>query len=85
MHLFIFICLFFLRYLFNCQNWLSTSDGDGKICRELPAIDPDQIKKVKFRPGAKNLKDQYLLETEGLILFFMSILLFYLQTYFTIF
>lgn len=53
------------RYLFNCQDWLSKNEGDGKIERELPAIDPLQLKKVKFRHGVHNLKDQFLLETEG--------------------
>ena len=52
-------------YLFNCQNWLSTKEGDGKISRELPAIDPAQLKRVKFRQGANSLKDQFMLETEG--------------------
>lgn len=52
-------------YLFNCQNWLSTNEGDGKISRELPAIDPAQLKRVKFRQGANSLKDQFMLETEG--------------------
>lgn len=52
-------------YLFNCQNWLSTEDGDGKISRELPALDLAQAKKVSFRPGVNNLRDQILLETEG--------------------
>jgi hypothetical protein len=47
---------------------LSKKEGDGKIERELPAIDPQQLKKVKFRQGAHSLKDQFLLETEGLIL-----------------
>ena len=28
----------------------------------------EQIKKVKFRQGVKNLKDQFLLETEGISL-----------------
>ena len=54
-------------YLFNCQNWLSTKEGDGKISRELPAIDPAQLKRVKFRQGANSLKDQFMLETEGRI------------------
>lgn len=54
-------------FLFNCQNWLSKNDGDGKIMRELPAIDPAELKRVKFRSGANSLKDQFLLETEGLI------------------
>jgi hypothetical protein len=52
-------------YLFNCQNWLAKNEGDGKITRELPAIDPEMLKKVKFRAGTKELKDQILLETEG--------------------
>lgn len=52
-------------YLFNCQNWLAKNEGDGKITRELVAIDPDMLKRVKFRPGARELKDQILLETEG--------------------
>lgn len=55
----------YLRYLFNCQDWLSKNEGDGRIERELLAIDPQQLKKVHFRQGAKNLKDQFLLETEG--------------------
>lgn len=54
-------------YLFNCQNWLSKNEGDGKITRELPAIDPEMLRRVKFRDGAKELKDQILLETEGLL------------------
>ena len=53
-------------YLFNCQNWLSKNEGDGKISRELPAIDPAQLKRVKFRQGANNIKEQFLLETEGM-------------------
>lgn len=53
------------RYLFNCQDWLSKKEGDGKIERELPAIDPTQLKKVKFRQGANSIKDQFMLETEG--------------------
>ena len=57
-------------YLFNCQNWLSTKEGDGKISRELPAIDPAQLRRVKFRQGANSLKDQFLLETEGIFNFF---------------
>ena len=52
-------------YLFNCQNWMAKNEGDGKITRELPAIDPDMLRRVKFRDGAKELKDQILLETEG--------------------
>ncbi len=52
-------------YLFNCQNWLSRNDGDGKISRELPAIDPSMLKRVQFRQGVNNLKDQFLLESEG--------------------
>lgn len=56
-------------YLFNCQNWLAKNEGDGKITRELVAIDPDMLKRVKFRAGAKELKDQILLETEGNSLF----------------
>jgi len=52
-------------YLFNCQNWFAKNEGDGKITRELPAIDPEMLRRVKFRDGAKELKDQILLETEG--------------------
>lgn len=39
----------------------------------MPAIDPEQIKRVKFRQGAKNLKDQFLLETEGITLVFNNL------------
>ena len=55
------------RYLFNCEKWLATSKDDGKICRELPALDLAQSKHVKFREGVKGLKDQIALETEGII------------------
>ena len=44
---------------------MAKNEGDGKITRELVAIDPDMLKRVKFRPGARELKDQILLETEG--------------------
>ncbi len=54
-------------FLFNCQNWLAKNQGDGKISRELPAIDPNMLKHVKFRAGTKDLKDQFLLETEGIL------------------
>lgn len=54
-------------YLFNCQNWLSKNDSDGKIMREIPAIDPIQLKRVKFRSRDINLKDQFLLESEGIL------------------
>ncbi len=51
--------------MFNCESWLATGKGDGKISRELPALDLAQAKHVKFRDGVKNLKDQIGLETEG--------------------
>jgi hypothetical protein len=51
--------------LFNCQKWLATDKEDGKISRELPALDLAQSKHVTFRPGVKNLKEQILLESEG--------------------
>lgn len=59
-------------YLFNCQNWLSENEGDGKISRELPAIDPAQLKRVKFRQGASSLKDQFMLESEGIKKFYKN-------------
>lgn len=68
-------------YLFNCQNWLSKNEGDGKITRELPAIDPEMLRRVKFRDGAKDLKDQILLETEGLACFCLLLLLTFLDLY----
>ena len=44
---------------------MAKNEGDGKTARELLAIDPTMLKHVKFRPGTKDLKDQFLLETEG--------------------
>ena len=44
---------------------MAKNQGDGSIMRELPAIDPNMLKRVKFRQGTKELKDQILLETEG--------------------
>ena len=44
---------------------MAKNQGDGSITRELPAIDPNMLKRVKFRQGTKELKDQILLETEG--------------------
>ncbi len=51
--------------MFNCQKWLATDKEDGKISRELPALDLAQSKLVTFRPDVKNLKEQILLESEA--------------------
>jgi len=34
------------RYVFPCQQWLSTSKGDGQIARELVPYDPSRKKSV---------------------------------------
>lgn len=49
---------------------MAKSKGDGKTTRELFAIDPNSLKHVKFREGVKDLKDQFLLESEGNFFYF---------------
>ncbi len=44
---------------------LNRKEGDGKTTRELLAMDMGMMKHVKFRPGTKDIKDQFLLENEG--------------------
>ncbi len=44
---------------------LNRKEGDGKTTRELLAMDMSMMKHVKFRPGTKDIKDQFLLENEG--------------------
>jgi len=39
------ICITY-RYVFPCQQWLSTSKGDGQIARELVPYDPSRKKSV---------------------------------------
>ena len=50
--------------MFNCQNWLATDEDDGQISRELIAINPSVVNKIKLRPGCKNLREHLMLETE---------------------
>ncbi|KAL3317120.1 Lipoxygenase y domain-containing protein 1 [Cichlidogyrus casuarinus] len=48
-------------YLFTCYKWLSSTDGDGLISRELIPADP--ITFAKWRDG-KNVKDEARLSEE---------------------
>ena len=45
------------RWLFECNNWLASDEGDGKIERNLPAIEiqpaDDGRDKLKHKFGGK--------------------------------
>ena len=56
-------------YLFVCENWLATNEGDGKTSRELLAIDP---KRVHFKEGDGKLSDKLRLEIESNLLGFLN-------------
>ena len=57
-------------HFFPCRRWLSTSEDDGQICRELVAVDKTDFERRKSRrmsrSGSKvSLSDSVDLEQKG--------------------
>jgi hypothetical protein len=47
------------KLIFPCEQWLSSSDGDGQICRDLIPLTTKQLKRANT---AGSLKDEFALE-----------------------
>lgn len=59
------------QYVFPCDRWLATSEDDGQISRDLPALTPqdyyaEQKRKMTRRQSSKALVDPLDLESKGI-------------------